>query len=445
MPPSANIYSLAGGALQAHEDNTASQFAGLIQAATAAAGQEATYYQIANGTGHRMRRTSRQSHDEVEDLSNGSMSGHAQGTEGIYDADKIQTEGNERYPQETMTPETRLLSSSSRRKRKRGSDEEYEGLTLRTRQATPAISVSTAHSSGVHSATALFRRPSTSSKKYTRPPMSKLYTSLELSPENFLRLQAAAKTYMLDPSFPQRRDCVGQRGKGDSELVKLRLWNCVKEFLESKGHGERFFGSDVLGEDGARNSMTWPTDRNNIIRAVTPLLRRMVTNERQRQYAVETRKGGVPNDTRKQKLDSGPTSAPVHLQDRGDHESLSRSMEVGLRELQIDTLAADFDSRQVRENYEKCNANSRLDNLSNLSGLPEPDFNGLFAAIHYHVRILHSNDSAECSPFDGSCEEDIISRILATGLIDHGTWHTSSQGDIGAKHILYVTSCSVGR
>ena len=121
--------------------------------------------------------------------------------------------------------------------------------------------------------------------------MSKLYTSLELSPENFLHLQATAKSYMLDPGHPERRDCVGQRGKGDSELVKMRLWNCVARFLDDEGHGQCYFGEEVPGDGGAKRTMSWPRDRSKIIGAVIPLLRRMVTNERQRQYAVESRKG----------------------------------------------------------------------------------------------------------------------------------------------------------
>lgn len=157
----------------------------------------------------------------------------------------------------------------------------------------------------MQSATALFRSPSASSNKYTRPPMSKLFTSLELSPENFLHLQAVAKAYMLDPDHPERSDCVGQRGKGDSELVKMRLWNCVATFLDHEGNGQLHFGGDVLGEEGATRSMIWPQDRSKIIGVVIPLLRRMVTNERQRQYAVETRRGGGAGCAKRQRADSG--------------------------------------------------------------------------------------------------------------------------------------------
>lgn len=162
---------------------------------------------------------------------------------------------------------------------------------------------------GVHSAAALFRRSSErTSRKYTRPPMSKLFMSLQLSPEDFLQLQAQAKAYMLDTRHPERQNCVGNRGKGDTDMVKLRLFNCVRDFLNEEA-GEQFFGEHVdkpgerealeaaraLGEEsgsGMEGRLTWPRDGNKIISLVTPLMRRMVTNERQRQYAIETRRGG---------------------------------------------------------------------------------------------------------------------------------------------------------
>ncbi|KAF1353504.1 hypothetical protein BDV97DRAFT_116865 [Delphinella strobiligena] len=160
-----------------------------------------------------------------------------------------------------------------------------------------------ARAAGVHSAAALFRPPSDSSKKYTRPPMSKLFSSLELSPENFLYLQAAAKQFMLDPDHPERQACVGNRGKGDSDMVKLRLHHCVREFLERDGWGEKYFGVNAPGPDpdgdnaAYQRKFVWPQDETRIVALCTPLLRRMVTNERQRQYAVESRsKTGAKQD-----------------------------------------------------------------------------------------------------------------------------------------------------
>ena len=163
-----------------------------------------------------------------------------------------------------------------------------------------------ARAAGVHSAAALFRQITNSSRKYTRPPMSQLFYSLQLNAESFLHLQAAAKIYMLDPTHPERQNCVGNRGKGDNDMVKLRLFNCVRDFL-TDGVGEKFFGENAPGrvtysKDGSDvpieitankdKCFTWPRDGNKIVSLVTPLMRRMVTNERQRMYAIETRKGG---------------------------------------------------------------------------------------------------------------------------------------------------------
>jgi hypothetical protein len=199
-----------------------------------------------------------------------------------------------------------------------------------------------ARAAGVHSAAALFRRPSDrpTTRKYTRPPMSKLFMSLQLSPENFLQLQALAKTYMLDPAHPERQNCVGNRGKGDTDMVKLRLFNCVRDFLEG-GSGEQFFGENVekpgdqdvseaaraLGENQVTSSgerLTWPRDGNKIISLVTPLMRRMVTNERQRIYAIETRKGGTQKKDKEGSVEPVPQRASQspsgHITPRGSVE-----------------------------------------------------------------------------------------------------------------------------
>ncbi|CAO2657393.1 Nn.00g035190.m01.CDS01 [Neocucurbitaria sp. VM-36] len=195
--------------------------------------------------------------------------------------------------------------------------------------------LSDARAAGVHSAAALFRRSSErTSRKYTRPPMSKLFMSLQLSPESFLQLQAQAKAYMLDTAHPERQNCVGNRGKGDTDMVKLRLFNCVRDFLDDEV-GEQFFGEHVekpgqreaieaaraLGEEKTPNAearLTWPRDGNKIIGLVTPLMRRMVTNERQRQYAIETRKGGA----KKKETDSGMDTTSLQ-----DHSILGNEVE----------------------------------------------------------------------------------------------------------------------
>jgi hypothetical protein len=151
-----------------------------------------------------------------------------------------------------------------------------------------------------HSASVLFREPSTKTKKHSRPPLRKVFSSLELAPENFLRLQSAAKAYMLDEAHPERRDVVGhKKNSGGADLAKLNLWNCVDEFLSVHGYGEKYFtagaGDEVPG--APPRTLFWPHDRQHIIKLMMPLMRKMVTNERQRIYAAATRKHGSGKET----------------------------------------------------------------------------------------------------------------------------------------------------
>ncbi|TAQ84139.1 hypothetical protein B7494_g7533 [Chlorociboria aeruginascens] len=178
-----------------------------------------------------------------------------------------------------------------------------------------SIPTADARAVGVHSAVALFRRPSVASKKYTRPPMSKLFTSLELHPEEFIHLQAAAKSYMLDERHPERANCIGNKAKGDADMTKLKLFAVVKAFLDDEGWGERCFGESSPGADMRR--IKWPQMKNKLIALVTPLMRRMVTNEKQRHYASQAR--------RDKHAKSGKSKSPE--KESNDQQSLVRPSE----------------------------------------------------------------------------------------------------------------------
>lgn len=328
----------------------------------------------------------------------------------------------------------------------------------------PAQSLSDARSVGLHSAAALFRQPS-SNKKHTRPPMSKMFTSLEMSPENFLQLQSSAKNYMLDENYPERQDCVGQRGKGDSELVKLRLWNCVRHFLEAEGNGERYFGEHVVNTEGARTHV-WPRDQHRIIALMIPLLRRMVTNERQRQYAIETRKGGGPEERRRRKTDEGfsitqSASPPAYSteeqlqmhaqQQQQQQQSLpeaftpmpaptapavpshsQQSMQLGLTDLLMDGYPTDWEA--VARSYDMYNNDLQLDNLWSLSGLQQPDWRGLVAAIDSHYQICHHGDHDCPRP----CEDENLNRILGAEAMANIHWRVGGNRYTPARNELYV-------
>lgn len=147
---------------------------------------------------------------------------------------------------------------------------------------------------------AIFRAPS--GKKSTRPAVAKEFRNLELCPESFHKMQAYAKKYMLDPEHPERKTYVGNRGQTDNAQIRHDLQKCVREFLE-EGPGEEFFGANSTGPSeveetpaGHNRSFSWPADKEMIIQLCSPLLRRMIVNERQREYALRTRKGAKTQD-----------------------------------------------------------------------------------------------------------------------------------------------------
>jgi hypothetical protein len=197
----------------------------------------------------------------------------------------------------TVLADEQNRSPSSLGKRKR--DENDTHLSQSTNNAHPGD----AHDPGEgshppqlqSSASILFREPSSKSRKYSRPPLGKVFNSLQLAPENFLRLQNAAKAFMLDEAHPERRDVVGhKKHMGGADVAKLNLWRCVEDFLSGHGYGAKFFGpgvgSDIPG--APQRSISWPHDGQTIVKLMMPLMRKMVTNERQRVYAATSRKGG---------------------------------------------------------------------------------------------------------------------------------------------------------
>jgi hypothetical protein len=255
--------------------------------------------------------------------------------------------------------------------------------------------------------------------------MSKLFMSLQLTPENFLHLQAQAKSYMLDPAHPDRQSCVGNRGKGDTDMVKLRLFNCVRVFL-SGGAGDQFFGNNVekpgendameaaraLGEEKAptEGKLLWPQDGNKIISLVTPLLRRMVTNERQRVYAIETRKGGAKKaeasveaaptpDNSTQGMNEShvpgerdplqPTNLPHHLQPLAsvqpqDQHLYSTSPVLSLSG-QSPAIAQSVTPEPVMNTYRQSGTRYRLDSTQKLDLPREPPAEPILEHINLFV------------------------------------------------------------
>ncbi len=412
------------------------QFAGLLEAVTTAAGQEAAQDHAANGgfTGNlsnRPKRTTRQSRaidDQLVSDSSSKTVGKRKRTstaaqarpQGVEHSSAVEAGARKRIriAEPSFSSDGEDIDATHLVESARAVDEEYS--TLEIRELPPQLAMSDARAAGVHSAAALFRRPSASSKKYTRPPMSKLFTSLELSPENFLHLQAAAKSYMLNGAYPERQDCVGNRGKGDTDMVKLRLYNCVKEFLEVEGYGEKYFGKDVVNEGMGDRKFTWPAHKNKVIALVTPLLRRMVTNERQRQYAIETRKGpggrsGVSKKRKADEMETPPRDTEIHSR-------------YDLRDTDIDPnleLDSPYVGVSVNGHNENPGFSQRLAELCAFSRLPGQEWNALVEKVFDHVRNKHQGDPIDRSCEDG-CHETFLKEEIENGILDITDWGFSN-------------------
>jgi hypothetical protein len=142
---------------------------------------------------------------------------------------------------------------------------------------------------------ALFRSKSlrAPAKKYTRPPTKDVFQSLKIGTEEWVRLEAEAKAFMLDETHPERQASVGNRGLAPTNDTKIQLFKTVQKFL-TDGAGASYFGREIAERNsGEGGRWLYPRDEDRLIGLLTPLMRRMVTNERQRQYARRTRQNGV--------------------------------------------------------------------------------------------------------------------------------------------------------
>jgi hypothetical protein len=304
----------------------------------------------------------------------------------------------------------------STRKRKRDTETSREDLATVDavqRASYVAASDTSRPSAAATSAAAIFRQPSATNKKYTRPPIGKLYSSLELPPECFVHLQAAAKDFMLDENHPDRLDTIGQRGRGDTDLVRLKLWNIAKEFLDDLGNGLKFFGDHVPSVEGqSPRTMIWPQNAEQIIKACVPVLRRMVTNERQRRYAIQARK--VTDDP--QGHESGKESLPQNRAAKSATTKPARNSTpykadiLGLEILDLlndSCVPGGYEAADWYAEHERHPGWSH--GLSSLA-LDERDYRILVANIDGHYRLFHHGDVSQCRE---DCEGQAIERLLA--------------------------------
>ena len=363
-------------------------FAGLVEAATAAADQEIHWSANSIHPDGRSGYEACEARPPLEDP-------YRPITTGQFDSDSI-------------APKP---AGPSTRKRKREAEVAQED-----RAATDAVQSSSYDaadmprpSATATSAAAIFRQPSTTGKKFTRPPIGKLYSSLELSPESFIHLQTAAKEYMLDENHPERLDTIGHRGRGDTDLVRLKLWNIVKEFLDDLGNGQRFFGDHVPNVNGqAPRTMIWPQDAEQIIKACVPVLRRMVTNERQRQYATLARKTNddkMGHEFGKEHRVASPAPSKATIPPR-----LHKADVLGLEIADLLDDACVPGGYEAADWYSEHARHASLHNGLSSSALDERGYRILVANIDGHYRLFHDGDISQCKQ---DCEAQAVERLLA--------------------------------
>ena len=370
------------------------QFAGLVEAATAAADQEIHWPANAEPT----VQDARPAYEAYEDRA-ALEDQYSPVPTGQYDSSIV----------------TRPTGPSTR-KRKRDAETSREDLaTVDAVQLSSyvATSDSSRPSAAATSAAAIFRQPSTSNRKYTRPPIGRLYSSLELPPESFVRLQTAAKDFMLDENHPDRLDTIGQRGRGDTDLVRLKLWNIAKEFLDDLGNGLKFFGDHVPSVEGQPSrTMIWPQNAEQIIKACVPVLRRMVTNERQRRYAMQTRKisddlqghGSGKDSPKENRAAKSVTTKPARI------SKLHRTDILGLEILDLLNDSCVPGGYEAADWYTEHGRHPGLSNGLSSSALDERDYRILVANIDGHYRLFHNGDVSQCRE---DCEGQAIERLLA--------------------------------
>ncbi|KAJ9633283.1 uncharacterized protein PV06_00976 [Exophiala oligosperma] len=137
-----------------------------------------------------------------------------------------------------------------------------------------------------YSGSVLFREPPSKSRSH-KSSSANVFESLDLAPEDFRRLQVAAKIFLFDEDHPERMEVIRHKSSsGTAADIRLRLWKCAESFLSEHGNGDKFFGP---GDAERPRTLIWPEHGETIIKNMLPLIRKLVTNERQRIYTYATR------------------------------------------------------------------------------------------------------------------------------------------------------------
>lgn len=90
------------------------------------------------------------------------------------------------------------------------------------------------------------------------------------------------------------------------------------------------------------------------------------------------------------------------------------------------------DWNEMARSYDLYNQNYELDNLWSVSGLQQPDWRGLVAAVDSHYYVVH-NGNYECPAI---CEDENINRIIHSNTVSDLPWRIGGGRNLPAKDEL---------
>jgi len=121
---------------------------------------------------------------------------------------------------------------------------------------------------------------------------------------------------------------------------------------------------------------------------------------------------------------------PAEIQQPTDLEP----SELGLLDLVLDGYPTDWNV--VARNYNQYNEDYQLDNLWSISGVPQPDWRGLVAAVDSHYQVVHHGMAYSCLQH---CEDGNLNRIMSSDALSHLSWRVGGTGKARTEFASSIT------
>jgi hypothetical protein len=152
--------------------------------------------------------------------------------------------------------------------------------------------VSTAHIDLTNSPPATTITPSGDTpRRSSRPAVDVIFNGTQLAPMPYIKLNDDVHAFMINTDHPERLDIIGTKRRiGSLEAAKNKLHDLAEQFV-SEGAGENFYAPNAYADvpNAPVRTMFWPQNYHDIVRAIKPIMRKVVTNERARVYQANRR------------------------------------------------------------------------------------------------------------------------------------------------------------